>query len=239
MPRAVVFAPMGRWLFGLALAGWAFASPTPASAQTSGSRLRVEGVAAWVGGSTRGAVAVPVLRSDVELRARMLVAGRTQRVSLAPLPSALLLATLNLLVGEVLIEREADRLQAEPPSPGAVARERARLAQLAGGEPRLTRLTAMLGVSSEEVDAVARRRAYVEAFLEANLEGNRDVTDAQLERVFASGEHPFIGRDLDEVREVLRVWVATRNREREVARWIQVLRSRSSVRVLAEWTADE
>ncbi len=223
----------GAWALALAVALGA----ATASAQVPGSRSRVEGVAAWVGPSGRpGSVAI--LRSDVVLRARMLVAGRLGRVELGPLPAPLLRAALDELISEILIEREADRLHAERPSDAEVARERERLEAESGGARVMSELLARLAAAPAEVDAVARRRAYVDAFLRANLEGATDVTDAQVERAHAAGEHPFAGQPLDEVREPLRQWLQQRALSRDVARWVEVLRSRSRVRVVAEWRAD-
>ena len=116
---------------------------------------------------------------------------------------------------------------------------RDRLAEESGGDAVLGSLTEVLGVGERELTAIARRRAYVDAFLRANLEGNTVVSDSQVERAFETGEHPFVGRELDEVREVMRVWLARQVYDRDVARWIEVLRSRARVRVLVDWSDDE
>ena len=164
--------------------------------------------------------------------------GRTGEARMVTLPAALLRASLDEIVGEVLIEREADRLHAARPSDADVRRERARLEEEAGGAPVLSALLGRLGASDDEVDAMARRRAYVDAFLRANLEGGTTISDAQVERAYEAGEHPFVGRDLDAVREPLRVWLQQQVLSRDVARWIEVLRGRTTVQVLAEWGRD-
>lgn len=210
----------------------ALASPAVAQDPT-----RVEGVAALVGGIAAGPGTAAILRSDVTLRARIAVAGQSARLPVGDLPDALLAATLDEIIGEVLIAAEADRLRASRPSAEDVARERARLEESAGGAERLSALLSRVGAEPAEVDAIARRRAYVEAFLRANLEGSTVVSDAQVERVYASGEHPFADRPLEIVREVLRAWIARETLQRDVRRWVEVLRSRATVRVLAEWRA--
>lgn len=227
---------MARAGGALALAAVLVSLASFASAQPRGARTRVEGVAAWVGGTARGSGATPILRSDVELRARMAIAGQTGRVARVVLPEGLLAATLRQLVGEVLIEREADRLRAEVPSDGAIERARERLVRESGGEAVLGQLAETLGVGARELEAIARRRAYVDAFLRANLEGNTVVSDSQVERAFEAGEHPFVGRELADVREVMRVWLARQVYDRDVARWIEVLRNRARVRVLVDWS---
>lgn len=198
------------------------------SGQVSGHRVRAEGVAAFIGVAASGSGTVVVLRSDVELRARMRLAARSDRLPTGPLPEPLLAAALEEIIGEVLIAREADRLRAARPRDADVARERARLEELAS-------VSRYLGVEANEIDEIARRRAYVEAFLVANIEGAGDLSDAQLRRAYDAGGHPFAGRPLEDVREVLRAWLDQRRLQRDVARWIEVLRSRTEVRVLAEW----
>jgi len=226
-------------LAALCVLSGAVGAARPAAAQGSSSRAaartRVEGVAAWVGESARGVGPVAILRSDVELRARLGIAGRTGRASMARLPAPLLAAALDSIVGEVLIEREADRLRAARPSEADVRRSREEVDRAGGGPGVVQQQLALLGASSEELDIVARRRAYVEAFLHANLEGNTVISDAQVERAFETAEHPFVGRELAAVRDLLRVWLAQRVLSRDVARWIEVLRGRTTVRILAEW----
>jgi hypothetical protein len=197
----------------------------------------VEGIAAIVGATTPGPDATLILRSDVELRARIELSGQTEGLIRGALPPELLGATLQALIGEALIEREAERLRAEPPSDAAIEVERAALERRAGGASRWAELAAFLEVSDEEVRAAALRRARVSAFLRANLEGSGAVSEAELARVHASGEHPFAGRPLDEVRALLREWLAREGLQRDVGRWVGALRRRSVVRVLAEWPA--
>lgn len=200
--------------------------------------MRVEGIAALVGGASPGPGVEIVLRSDVDLRARIALAGESHELPVGALPASLLRATLDEIVGELLILREADRLRAPRPSDREVSEERARIEARAGGGERLAALLTALGATSDDIDALALRRAYVNAFLRANLEGSTVVSDAQLSRVYESGEHPFAGRPLDDVREPLRAWIAQRTLERDVRRWIEVLRRRTTVRVLAEWRAE-
>ncbi len=215
----------------------ALALASPALAQEARG-VRADGIAALVGGAAPGPGVEIVLRSDVDLRARIAVAGQSEQLPVGALPSTLLAATLDELVGELLILREADRLRAPRPSDREVAEERARIEAQAGGSERLLALLTSIGATTDELDALARRRAYVNAFLRANLEGSTVVSDAQLSRVYDSGEHPFAGRPLEDVREPLRAWIAQRTLERDVRRWIEVLRRRTTVRVLAEWRAE-
>ncbi len=198
--------------------------------------VRAEGVAAIVGAPTPRQGAQVVLLSDVDLRARMRLAGqRTGEIHLGPLPAPLLVATLDELLGEALIAREAERVQLASPTERDVRDERRRLEGLAGGAARLTSLTDALGVDDEEIDAMARRRAMVKVFLEANLQGAATIDDAQIDRIYQSGEHPFQGQELEDVREPMRVWLTRRALENSVRRWVEVLRARTTIRVLAPY----
>ena len=229
-PRGTVLPLAGPML----LASMILASASSgASAQAP---VLVEGVAAIVGAPTPRAGARVVLMSDVDLRARMRLTGQREgELHLGPLPAALLAATLDELLGEALIAREAERVQLASPTERDVREELLRLEALAGGSERMGQLRASMGVSDEEMDAMARRRAIVKVFLEANLQGAATIDDTRVERVYESGEHPFVGQELEAAREPLRLWLARRALDASVRRWVEVLRARTVIRVLATY----
>jgi hypothetical protein len=195
-------------------------------------RVRVDGLAALVGGANPAAGVDVVLRSDVELRARLALAGQGAAVSVSP-SASLLAATLDQLVSEVLIAREALRVQIAQPSASDVKRERQRIVLMAGGSARTTQLLALLGADDAELDAVAQRRALAAAFLSANLEGAMVVTDGEVEQRFRAEAENFAGRDANEVRDLLRARLAREALNRNIERWVRVLRARTPVRTLA------
>ncbi len=195
-----------------------------------------DGIAAVVGAETPRPDARVILHSDVDFRARLrLIGERPGHPHLGPLPRGLLRATLQELIGEALIAREAERVQLPSPTGRRLVAERRRLEALAGGRESFQALVRALGVTDEELRAIVSQRALVSAFLEANLEGTEVVSEQRIEEVYASGEHPFIGRALEEVREALRVWLVRAALDEAVARWVQVLRGRTTVRVLAPY----
>ena len=218
---------------------WTLATALSLFAASSGQaqRVRADGIAAIVGAPTPRADATVILLSDVDLRARLRLAGqRTGAIHRGPIPMALRRATLDELLGEALIAGEAERVQLATPSERDLREERQRLRTLAGGEERFHAVVRALQVSEQELEATVRRRAIVNVFLEANLQGSTGVGDGELERVYASGEHPFIGQSLEEAREPMRVWLARRALDAAVRRWIEVLTQRTVVRVLVPWT---
>jgi len=172
----------------------------------------------------------------VTFAARLRLAGRSRgELPLGPLPEELLRATLNEIVGQTLIAREAERVRVSPPTSRDVARQEAQLADLAGGAARLSALMRALGVRREELTAVARRRATVRRFLSANLEGAAVVTEEEVERAYEAGDHPFIGQPFEEVREAMRVLLVRRALDRAVARWVNILEQRTPLRLLAPY----
>lgn len=223
-----------RGLVAVALAGLFSLGFLPSRGAAQPVLHRVEGIAAVVG--EIGQTQEIILRSDVDLRARMRLAGRDEAgaLPLGPLPLDLQVATLEELVGETLIAMEAARVQIGAPTERDIARERARLTTLAGGTTRLAELLQALGADVAEVDASALRRASVAVFLVANLDASLP-SDAEVERVYEGGRHPFADRPLDDVREPLRAYLMQSKLEIAVARWVGTLRDRVTVRVHADF----
>ncbi len=52
--------------------------------------------------------------------------------------------------------------------------------------------------------------------------------------MYASGEHPFLGQDLEDVREAMRVWWMRRAALAAALRWVEVLSARTVVSRPAE-----
>ncbi|MFI5306906.1 MAG: hypothetical protein ACHQ53_06130 [Polyangiales bacterium] len=202
-----------------------------AGADAGDAPVRLDGLAAVVGGTGPGPGIDVVLQSDVELRARIAWSGRTQGpLELGPLPSNALGASLNEIVGELLIAREARRVQAAMPGAVAIERERKRLAFSAGGPERLRLLLEALAASEDELDAIARRRALVGDFLSANLTGVTVVTDSEVERAYDAQRQAFAGVDRADALRELRARLSRQALDRTIERWVTVLRSRTPVR---------
>jgi hypothetical protein len=220
-----------RWLLAVLLV-----LPSIALADDEAAAVRIDGLAAVVGGNAPGPGVDAILQSDVELRARIALAGRsTEQVEHGPIPSSLLAAALNETIGEHLIAREARRVQAVAPGNADVARERQRLVVAAGGQERLRALLSLLSATPEELDVVARRRAVVGAFLSANLEGVTVVTDAEVERAYEAEKRALAGRDREDALRELRARLAHAALDRTVERWVTVLRSRTAVRIYVQY----
>jgi len=222
----------------LALCGALLLPPAPAARAeltALGEPERVDGVAAFVGGRAPGEGVLLIMRSDVELRARLslLAAGAADPVH-APLPQDLLRATLGELLGETLIVIEASRLSIAMPTADDLLEQRLRLAAADSSAIGLPALISTWGLSEGELGEIARRRAMVGAFLAANLEGTLQASETELLRAFQSEEHPFAGEPFAEAREQFSMWYTQKRLQESVARWVVSLKDRTPHRVV--WT---
>jgi hypothetical protein len=204
-----------------------------------GDRARLDGVAALVGGASPAPGVDVILRSDVDLRARMALAGRsTGELPLGRLPAPLLKASLAEIVGEHLLAREARRVQVGHAGASDHAAERVQVVRGAGGEARLSALLDALGAGRDEIDAIAERRALAAAFLRANLEGTTTVSAAELERAWQTEQAPIRPEERDDALRALRARLAREALDRAIARWVGVLTARTTVETYADYDAE-
>jgi hypothetical protein len=210
-----------------------FGSKSTAKADSGTSRA--EGLAALVGGSATGPNVDIILRSDVELRARIRVSGANIETSPSgPIPNALLDASLNEIIGEYLIAREAVRLKIKRPSPAKVTDELHRIEQTAGGPARLRSLLNAFSVSQAEIEEVAQRRALVAAFLSLNVSDATIITDAQIEGAYKQADEKIKQQDATLAADLLRARLTRNAIDQTVASWIKVLRARTPVYVFRD-----
>ena len=216
----------------LAALAWA---PVAAGQPRGPQPHRMDGLAAVVGGTAPGPGVDIVLRSDVELRARMALSAGQPPDALIPLPEGLLAASLSEIIGELLIAREARRVQVGRPSMADLLRERRRLERAAGGRQRLSELLRAVGASEQELQRIAQRRALVAAFLSANLEGATVVTDGELRRTYQEQAAAFEGVEPAQALAAIRARLTRERLDRTIERWVSVLRARTETRRFADY----
>lgn len=213
----------------------AVATASSAAAQAEGTSHVFDGVAAVIGASGAGPDVDVILRSDVELRARMMLSGERGRVVEDPLPGYWLARALDQMIGESLIAREAERVRIATPTLADQRAERMHIEQLAGGAQQLATLMGLMRVSQAELDQIVKRRALVAVFLTANLDRVTVITDAEIERAYEAAHSQLAGRSLDDVRELLRAQLAREAMQSTVAQWVTTLRTRTTVRMVADY----
>jgi hypothetical protein len=231
-----------RWAAGVLLAalsvlglhGWVAAQGP--NLVEFGEATLVDGLAAVLGGADPLDPPRPILRSDVELRARLALLGRdAERALYATLPSALLQATLDELIGQHLIAIEAERVQIPAPRPADIARELENLEREAGGPAALSRLLSHLDATRQDLESMALRRALVSAFLRANLEGVTVVTEPEVEDRLRAEPDRFVSETPEGARAEVRALLAREALARNIEHWVRVLRARTRVRVFAAY----
>ena len=94
-------------------------------------------------------------------------------------------------------------------------------------------LLTALGADDDEIEAIARRRALVGAFLAANLEGVTVITDAEVEAALQADQQA--GPDTPSLRADTRTRLAREALAHTIARWVTVLRARTPMRVFVAY----
>ena len=216
----------------------AAAHAQPPLAAEPGALVLLDGVAAVLGGSEPGEPTRTILRSDVELRARLsLLARDAERGLFGELPGSLLAATLDELLGEQLIAAEAERVQIAQPRRADVLREQQAIVNEAGGRRVVAQLLGRLDAADAEFEAMARRRALIGAFLRANLEGATVVTEDQINERLRVEAARYAGIEPAKARVIVRAAIAKAALARNIERWVRVLRARTRVRVFSIFEA--
>ena len=80
------------------------------------------------------------------------------------------------------------------------------------------------------MDRYVEAEVIARSFVLASSEEGAIVTDAALELAWEEGDHPFVGMDLETVREPFRALLLERRVESETARWTEIVRGRVVVR---------
>lgn len=224
-------------VFGAPLASLsAPAVPLPVPIAWAETKLIGDGIAAIVGATVPSKESEVILRSDVDLRARILLLGRGGVETLErELTDAFLAEVLRSLIDEGLILYEARRIDLAPPSQSDISRERARLVSAAGGEARLKELMRRLNIREGELTRIAQRRARVVSFLTAHLGDEGIVTEQALRDRFESGDHPFVGLSFEDAAAGLRLMIRDERVTQAVADWVRVLRERVRIIVRARY----
>jgi hypothetical protein len=214
--------------FGLGLAfGLVFGTAATASAD----RLRVDGVAAVVGAAAPREGAILILASDVELEAWLLRARDDDFDERAAAPSgAELEAARERLIGRALLVFEAHRLRLDRVDEERRSAEWRRFFEGHGGARAVDAIVTRLRLGPGELDAYVEAEVIARSFIAASSEQGGIVTDAELEMSWEEGDHPFVGMDLETVREAYRALLLERRLAAETARWIELVRARVIVR---------
>jgi len=127
--------------------------------------------------------------------------------------------------------REATRMGRGDVAPGLVDEARDRLAERIGGHDALREFLRDRAVSMESVDDALRRELIVERFTRDSVHPPAAADAAELEALFAAGNHPFVGSAYADVAAEFEAWVRLQRFSEFRARWLMDLRSRCRLQV--------
>lgn len=150
----------------------------------SGERLVDEVVASVeIQGDTRPPVFV--LASDVSLTLRYeLVARGAPSPLTVPVDVSVSRAILEQVIGERLLERQAERAADPPPSVEEIAEERARMLGRLGSIGGVVPLVRAVGLRPSDFEALVRRRVVVSRYLQRHLARSVEPSEAELRAAY-------------------------------------------------------
>ena len=176
--------------------------------------------------------AIPILESDLELEARLLLVRRHGPLwKSQPLNEPVRVAARRSAAFIKLLALQA-RQMGEAVNPATRDSLLDRLTRLAGGEDQMEDLLRKSGADRDDLEAwvVDAALAIIKlTYLEERIESPSDLETSTR---FAAGGHPFTGRELADVRSDFRRWLMDKQVERMLEqelvnalkhRWIRIV----------------
>lgn len=187
----------------------AMLAPGSASAAPDGGAVLVDEVVAVVSGKFQGGVSAYVLtRWDLEIECRLESINRYG----APggdreISQALRASIFERMVDDAVIWREASRLGVGDVADADVDAEIAKMAQSSGGPEAYGALVASASIPDAKLREIVARRLVVDRYVLDNLRLSENFLESDLEKAFASLDHPFGGQKLSDVHDEFREWL--------------------------------
>ncbi len=177
-----------------------------------------------------------ILRSDVYLQARITGARRVGAAALVGTPDAKELSqALDLLIDELVIEDEADRLQVFPVTRKEV--EAAEHALRASVGPKVYDDFMTHDVSQEDVQKILERGLRVRRYLDGRLRQASRVSPAEAKAWFDAHPAEFSGHTFDDVADLLESRLSEERFESKATEFTIEARRRTQIRILSDAAA--
>ena len=194
----------------LALAGiLASAVQGTAKASSEGGAVLVDEVVAVVSGKFQGGVPAFVMtRWDLEIECRLESIDRYGVHGVDRVVSQAMRASIfERMVDDAVIWREASRLGAAGVADADVDAEIASLAEPSGGTEAFGALLDSASIPGAKLREIVARRLVVDRYVLDNLRLSENFLESDLEKAFASLDHPFDGQKLSDVHDEFREWL--------------------------------
>ena len=176
--------------------------------------------------------AIPILKSDLELEARLLLVRRHgPSWKNRPIDEPVRVAARRSAAFMKLLAHQA-RQMGEAVNPTTRDALVDRLTTLAGGEDQMADLLRQSGADRDDLEAWAVDAALAIIKLTYLEERTEPPSDLETSTRFAAGGHPFTGRELVDVRSDFRRWLMDKQVERMLEeelenalkhRWIRIV----------------
>ncbi len=184
--------------------------------------------------ATRGREARIVTRTKVVEEGRIALVSRGgMDAAFAPLDGAVLRASLDWFVDQILLHEEAVRLQVFEVDRDAAQAELARF-RAAFRSPRdYKAFLYRIDATEEDLASVLRRMLRVRRYLESRL-GRLRPTPREIEAWYAAHPSEYGGRPLAEVTDEIAARLSAGKADKETRALLADLRSRADVRILVD-----
>jgi hypothetical protein len=183
-----------------------------------------------------GTSPVTLSRLVEEARIAMISRGAVAAAS-RPLDGAALRASLEWLIGQIVLDDEVTRLGLPPVAQADIESElsrfRARFAKPADFQEFLDRLD----ITTEELTAVLRRMLRVQRYVESRVRHAAPADDSEVEAFYQEHRAEFGGRSLASVRQLVRARMLEERIRADVKSLVGELRERCEIRMLADLDA--
>lgn len=169
----------------------------------AGVPVLLDEVVAVVAGKFQGGVPPRVMtRWDLEAECRLESIQRYGAGGVGRSISKSLRATvLERMVDESVIFREAVRLDGAQVEEETVDEAFAQVAQVAGSKEEFLTLLEEALLTEEKVRSILARRIVADRYVLDSLRLTMSFTESEIEGAFGSMDHPFTGKQLDEVHD--------------------------------------
>jgi hypothetical protein len=182
----------------------------------------------------------PILRSDLEIEARiaLLQRGGLAAAEATELGHEVLARTLDHVINQRLVEREADRLQVFGLELEARRAAYAAFIKKLGGEAAFRAFLARHEIGPSRVAAILERELRVSQFIANKVGLGARTTEADAQAYFDANPERFHGSDFAQVRAAI-TSMLTRDRVKALTQqFLEGLRANAKVRVLPPFAPD-
>lgn len=206
--------------------------PLAAAAQPGGEVV-IDGIAVLAGGLMGDeSAASPVLLSDIELEARLiLLRSFGPAWSEKEIGDDLMARARRRVAYTRLMARQARQI-GEEIQPGQKVYLRKQLVELADGEEGLANLVKSCGAAEKDLGAWIEDALLAMAQLTYLRERIEPPTEEELERLFAAGGHPFEGEQLESVKRRFMNHVAEQRVRSELMAWLRSTLEHRKIRLV-------